>query len=58
MNIEGFNGFNGVKYAYTSSKNGYTMEQRLFKLIYALASYLVPQMCKNEPPEGVKIVKY
>ena len=30
VNIEVFNGFHGVKYAYNSSKNGLHMEQRLF----------------------------
>ena len=30
VNIEGFNAFHGVKYAYTSSTNGLHMEQRLF----------------------------
>ena len=49
MNIEGFNGFHGVKYAYTSSTNSFTHGTTVIvKLAYALASYLVPQRYKNE----------
>ena len=65
MNIEVFNGFHGVKYAYTSSTNGVTHGKTVifssnmhWPHIYSLKCAKMRLGAGSEAPEGVKIRKY